>query len=85
MTPARLGAIPPRWQSAVDLLQAGDDVLSVLETTAGLIRRHREQARMYQNARPTMRPYHRWRRDRLAERIRNRLGLAATAPIPEIG
>jgi len=29
-----------------------------------------------------MQAWHRWRRDRLAERIRDRLGLAATDPIP---
>lgn len=68
--------------SAVDLLHAGDEIVSALETTAGLIRRHRAQTRKARNAKPAMRPYHLWRRDRLAERIRERLGLAADAPIP---
>ena len=34
------------------------------------------------NASASMQAWHRWRRDRLAERIRDRLGLAATDPIP---
>lgn len=72
-------------QSGLDLLAAGDEVVSELETTAGLVRRYRERVRKAKNASPAMRPWHRWRRDRLAERIRNRLGLAADAPIPEVG
>lgn len=88
------GAIPPRMskpsindiirglQSGLDLLAAGDEVVSAVETTAGLIRRYREQARKATNASASMQAWHRWRRDRLAERIRDRLGLAATDPIP---
>lgn len=70
-------------RGALDLAEVGDDALGLLESTAGLLRRYREQSRKFKNASPVMRPWHRWRRDRLADRIRERLGLRLTDPIPE--
>lgn len=77
-----IGDVVRGLQAAVDLLDAGDGALEALETTAGLIRRHREQTRKLGHCKPVMRPWHRWRRDRLADRIRERLNLGPTDPIP---
>ena len=70
-------------RSALDLLEVADDALAEVETTAGIMRRWRVQVRKLKNCSPAMRPWHRWRRDALAERLRERLGLGPLDPIPE--
>lgn len=67
-----------------DLLDASEDALETLQTTAGLIHRYRTQVRKLKNCKPVMRPWHRWRVNALADKIRARLGLGPLDPIPEI-
>jgi len=68
--------------SAVDLLHAGEGVLDELRTTADLLHAYKVQCRKLKNARPALRWWHRWRRNRLEMLLRERLGLRPDGPLP---
>lgn len=69
--------------SAIDLINAGEDALGELRTVADLLHAYKVQGRKLKNAKPAMQPWHRWRRNRLAEKLRERLGLGPLDPIPD--
>lgn len=69
-------------KTGADLLRLSERAADELRSTADLVYAYHVQARKLRNARPAMQPWHRWRRNRLAEKIRARLGLPAGAPIP---
>lgn len=67
---------------AVDLLHAGESALDELRTTADLLHAYKVQCRKLKNARPALRWWHRWRRNRLEALLRERLGLGPGAQLP---
>ncbi len=77
-----MGDILKAASSAADLLHAGEQVLDELRTTADLAYAHKVQTRKLKNARPALRWWHRWRRNRLEALLRERLGLAPGEPLP---
>lgn len=69
-------------ESVVDLVSAGETLVSRLETTAGVAHRLTVQRRKLKNAGKVMRPYHAWRVAVLEGKLREMLGLPFGAKLP---